>query len=108
LQTLNNVAPEFGELGHYAYAFMRVDADRGQAFLIVVNLNPASAYQPHVRVSSEALNRARLPTDATNLALTDRLSAFTAQLSAHDLINIGAAIDLPPSTARVLELKVAQ
>ncbi|MBS2031342.1 MAG: alpha-amylase [Deltaproteobacteria bacterium] len=106
-QTLNKVASEYGEQGHWVYSFVRTDPDRGQTFLVIVNLNPASAYSPKVRLTSESLNRAHLPTDSTALTLSDRLSAFSTQDSASDIVNVGVEIDLPPATARVLELKAA-
>lgn len=108
LQSYNKASAEFGQQGHWAYAFLRSDPDRGQTFLVVVNLDPASAYAPKVRITSEALNRARLPTGSTAITLADRLSGFTASVSAQDLINVGVQVDLPPSTVRVLELKAAQ
>lgn len=108
LQAYNKAAGAYGQQGHWVYSFLRTDPDRGQTFLIVVNLDPSSAYTPKVRVTSEAMNRARLPGDATAITLIDRLSAFSAQGTAQDLINVGLQVDLPPSTARVLEVKVAK
>ena len=101
-QSLNKSAAEYGEQGHWVYTFIRSDPVRGQAFLIIVNLNPSSAYQPLVRLSPAALQSAHL--EGIALSFADRLSPFTAQAEA----NAPVQIDLPPATARVLEIRAAR
>jgi glycosidase len=106
VQSANQTSVEYGEQGRWVYGFLRTDPDRAQSFLIVVNLSASRAYQPHLRLPSEALTRARLPRDAAVIELRDRLSAFSARGSGAELLSTGVQIDLPPSTARVLELRV--
>jgi glycosidase len=107
LQPANQTAAEYGEQGRWVYAYVRTDPERGQSFLVVVNLSDSRAFQPHLRLTSEALNRARLPHDGATIELNDRLSAFTTRGSGAELLSTGVQVDLPPSTARVLELRAA-
>lgn len=107
IQSSNNALAEYGEQGRWVYGFLRTEPDRGQTFLVVVNLDPARAYQPRVKLPTEAANRARLPDGAMAITLRDALSPFQAASTGAELRATGVQVDLPPSTARVLELRTS-
>ena len=107
IQSANQTAGEYGDQGRWVYGFVRTDSSQGRSFLVVVNLSPAHAYQPHLRLPSEALTRTRLPRDGTAIELNDRLSSFSARGSGSELLSTGVQIDLLPSSVRVLELRAA-
>ena len=76
---------------------------------MLVNLNPNASYTPSVKVSSEAITRARLPNDTSMIKLTDRLGGdASVQVTGNNLINVGVQLELAPASVRVLELSAVK
>ena len=103
--------PAYGRLegetasGHWLYSFMRADPATGQAFLVVVNLNPSSAMH-NVRIRfPEAALRA-LP--GSEVVFTDKLAAekpLRIEASAESIGATGLEIEtISPLTPLYLEV----
>jgi hypothetical protein len=120
LNAANRDNPQYGRIGHeqpsghWLYSFLRYDANTGQRFLVVINLNPTAIMDDvTVRVPEPAMRALGLTGQSREivLQLRDRLAGSEAAATA---AKIGEATEkgipvaeLPPLTARYFEIKVA-
>jgi len=114
LNHANQGNPHYGRIhdehtsGHWLYSFLRRDAETGQAFLVVANLNPGEALtNVHIQIPEDALAWLRGPiTRQKSLCFTDHLgsglviTAHTEKLSSQGLI-MG---HIPAQSALYLEI----
>ena len=111
LNGMNVENPAFGRLegegasGHWLYAFLRIDRESGQAFLVVANLHGSETLRGvRVRVSQEIL--AGMVRLGSLISFRDRLATdWTGDADAEELGREGLALPgLPPCSALYLEL----
>jgi hypothetical protein len=96
------------------YSFLRYDADTGQRFLVVVNLNPKTGVDDiRIRLPDAAIRALGLAEKdrATQLELLDRLAvrdAAAASATIAEAIDKGISIaEMPPLSACYFEIKAA-
>ena len=120
LNAANRDNPRYGRIGneqpsgHWLYSFLRYDANTGQRFLVVINLNPTTIMDDvQIRLPEPAMRALGLAGQnrETMLELRDRLVTNEADATA---AKMGEAMEqgipvaeLPPLTARYFEIKVA-
>lgn len=120
LNAANRDNPKYGRIGteqpsgHWLYSFLRYDANTGQRFLAVINLNPTTLMSDvRVRVPEATLKALGLASSDrdTHLDLRDRLvenEADATGASIAEAVEKGIGIgEIPPLTARYFEIKVA-
>jgi glycosidase len=94
--------------GHWLYSFLRADRATGQAYLVVVNLNPKQTME-NVRVVFPEAGVSKLPAFTGPLVFTEKLSSAAEPLklesAAEKLSSEGLSIaSLPPLTPYYLEI----
>ena len=115
LNAANGGNPEFGRIegepasGHWLYAYLRIAADGGAPFLVVVNLHRSETFR-NVRVLLSDEARAALGTMSGTLLLKDRVGGLAfMDIASRELLSDGLLIpELPPLTPGYFEIRVAQ
>lgn len=111
LNPTNRDNPFFGRIGdetvsgHWLYAFLRIDPESQQAFLVVVNLHGTESMKGvRVLISHEALSRLGRTDDP--LQFRERLATqWEEAAQAESLVSVGLAIqELAPCSAAFLEV----
>ena len=119
LNAVNHDNPKYGRVGneqpsgHWLYSFLRYDANTGQRFLVVANLNPTALLDDvRIRFPEATIRALGLASSdrKTRLGLLDRIVENEADATGS---TIATAIDqgiefgeIPPLTARYFEINI--
>lgn len=121
LNAANRDNPKYGRIGseqpsgHWLYSFLRYDANSGQRFLVVINLNPTTLMDDvRIQLPEATLKALGLASHerSSHLDLRDRIveneadaTGATIAEAAEKGIGLG---EIPPLTARYFEIKIAK
>ncbi len=119
LNASNRDNPKYGRVGneqpsgHWLYSFLRYDANTGQRFLIVANLNPTTLLDDvRIRIPETTIKALGLASydRKTRLGLLDRMVKNEADATGSTIANaIDQGIEfgeIPPLTARYFEINI--